>query len=326
MSQKLFEELFINHEAYLFIDVRSPSEFKKGHIPGAYNIPLFSDQLRALVGTIYVQEGKEKAVHFALEKVAPQFSSFAQDAQDLYQKFGKTLVVYCARGGMRSGALTWLFKLFNLPVIQLERGYKAYRNWALQQFALKRNVRVLSGKTGSGKTVYLHQLTEQGEQVIDLEGLARHKGSVFGGDKKLQATQQQFENDLAWQWAALDVKKEVWVEDESRKIGAVIIPEAVWLQMKDAPCVLLECTFEERLARILEEYGGLSPSFLHLALDEISEHLGGTRYKEVKKLFLEGDLRGAFIILLEYYDKKYEHSFPQKHFKGCVQKGRKTPT
>ncbi len=316
MSQKKIEELFLYYQDYLFIDVRSPSEFKKGHIPGAYNIPLFSDQLRALVGTIYVREGKEKAVHFALDKVAPQFSSFAHEARELHQKFEKTLVVYCARGGMRSSSLVWLFKLFNLPVIQLERGYKAYRNWALSQFCLKRNVVLLSGRTGSGKTEYLYQLKVRGEQMIDLEGLACHKGSVFGGEKCLQATQQQFENDLAWQWALIDEEREVWVEDESRKIGAIIIPEAVWSQMKNAASFLLECPFEKRINRILREYGELSSDFLLNALDEIVDHLGSERHEKVKKFILEGELKEASLILLEYYDKKYEHAFPDKRFKG----------
>jgi tRNA 2-selenouridine synthase len=318
MSKKLFEELFFNHKDYLFIDVRSPSEFKKGHIPGAYNIPLFSDQLRALVGAIYVQEGKEKAVHFALERVSPQFSSFAQEAQGLYQKSKKTLVVYCARGGMRSGALTWLFTLFNLPVIQLERGYKAYRNWAMSQFSLTRQVNLLSGKTGAGKTECLLRWLKQGRQIIDLEGLADHKGSVFGGDKDTQATQQQFENDLAWQWAQLDSKKEVWLESESRKIGAVIIPEPIWLQMKHAPVYVLECSQEERLDRIMREYGVLPLEFLLRALAEIKDHLGSERYFQVKILMDNGEIKEAFIILLAYYDKKYDHSLQKKGDFVCI--------
>lgn len=310
IQKKTIEELI--NQNFIFIDVRSPSEFKRGHIPGSFNIPLLSDQLRALVGTIYVQEGKQKAIHVALEHVGPHFTDLIDQGKRIYDENKKTLVIYCARGGMRSGAVAWLFNLFGLPVVQLEHGYKAYRNWALAQFTKKQKLNILSGKTGSGKTEILHKMKLRGEQVIDLEKWAEHKGSVFGGDKRLQATQQQFENDLAWHWAQLNQSTITWIEDESRKIGAVIIPEAVWLQMQDSPAYLLERSFEERLQRILDEYGSLDKDFLFMALSEIKDHLGSELYYRVKALIMADDLKNAYALLLEYYDKKYKHGISKK--------------
>lgn len=309
---KTFEDLFLNRDKFSFIDVRSPLEFKKGHIPGAYNIPLFSDQLRALVGTIYVQEGKEKAMHVALQHVAPHFIDLIDQAKNIYKKEKKTLVVYCARGGMRSGSVSWLFNLFQLSVIQLARGYKGYRNWVLAQFLQRRPINLLCGKTGSGKTAFLHHLAQEHQQIIDLEALAKHKGSVFGGYKDQQATQQQFENDLAWQWAQLDFLKWTWIEDESRKIGSVIIPESIWLQMQESTVYLLVVSLKSRFDRVLCEYGKLDKLFLLNALEKIESHLGGPRYQEVKKHILVDEMEEAFNILLSYYDKKYEHGLKNK--------------
>ena len=310
--KKNITELLFEGADLSFIDVRSPSEFKKGHIPGAHNIPLLSDDLRALVGTIYVQEGKEKAMHVAMELIAPNFTKIIDHAKKIYNQQRLTLVVYCARGGMRSASVSWLFNLFQLPVIQLEQGYKGYRNWVILQFLIKKNLNLISGKTGSGKTAFLQKLKYDGAQIVDLEGVAQHKGSVFGGEKNMQITQQQFENDLAWQWSQLVDDKSTWIEDESRKIGSIIIPEGVWLQMKNAPAYLLDISFEKRLDRIMEEYGALDKIFLLRALDEIKEHLGGARYVQVQRLILSDHIKEAARILLQYYDKKYEHGLKDK--------------
>ncbi len=311
-SEKMIDDIFFNREKITFIDVRSPSEFERGHIPGSYTIPLLSDEVRAIVGTIYVQQGKNRAMHVAMEYVGPRLMELVDQAQAIYQKDKKPLAIYCARGGMRSRSVEWLFKLFQLPVEQVAGGYKAFRNWALQQFCTKQKINILGGKTGSGKTEKLYDLQKKGEQVIDLEALAQHKGSVFGGDKARQATQQQFENDLAAQWSKLDSNKRVWLEDESRKIGSIIIPEALWVQMQESSVYVLETPIEERVKRILKEYGCLDKQFLLKALDEIKDYLGSERYYEVKELGLEGNLEGAIVLLLAYYDKKYEHGLGHK--------------
>ena len=299
---------------YQLIDVRAPLEFARGHIPGAHNIPLFSDHLRALVGCVYAQKGKQDAMRVAMQELGPNLMDLVDQVRQIHD--GRMLCVYCARGGMRSGAVAWLFSFFQLPVVRLQDGYKNFRNWALVQHARMLNIRVLGGKTGAGKTDFLRFLAQSGEQVIDLEALARHKGSVFGGDKDKQATQQQFENDLAWHMAALDNQKHVWLEDESRKIGAVIIPEPLWLRMKQAPFYVLGARLSERVERIMCEYGVLDKNFLLRALAEIKDHLGLEHYFFIKDLIDRDQFVAAIKELLLYYDKKYTHNLAHKNKNG----------
>jgi len=313
---KNFEELFLDISKLVFIDVRSPLEFSRGHIPGAYNIPLFSDEVRAIVGKIYVRDGKDPAMHSALKYVGPKLIELVDQAKEIYAASGsKRLCVYCARGGMRSGSVVWLFNMFQLPVVRLSFGYKGYRNWVLEQFNKKRSIKLLGGKTGVGKTEWLQKLKLR-EQVVDLEALAKHKGSAFGGDKRVQATQQQFENDFAWQWAQLDSSKQVWLEDESRKIGSVMVPECIWKQMKLAPVYIVKVSREDRIKRIMKEYGELDEDFLLIALESIKEHLGYLRYKIVKDFIVSSQIAEAIVVLLEYYDKKYDHGMDDKKVAG----------
>lgn len=295
---------------YCLIDVRAPGEFAHGHIPGAYNVPLFSDELRALVGCVYAQQGKQEAMRVAMQHVGPTLMQLVDQARAV--SHGRPLCVYCARGGMRSGAVTWLFSFFQLPVTRLPGGYKAFRNWALAQYSLPRTIQVLGGKTGAGKTDYLRQLAAQGQQMIDLEALAKHKGSVFGGHWQTQATQQQFENDLAVAWAAVDTQRPVWLEDESRKIGSVIIPEPVWVQMQAAPLFVLETPRPMRLERIMTEYGALDELFIRDALTVIKQQLGGVLYQEVCVALDVGDRLQAADLLLAYYDRKYAYGLRKK--------------
>ncbi len=308
-STKISIEECVKQNAHVFIDVRSPGEFARGHIPGACNIPLFSDQVRAMVGCIYVQKGKQEAMRIAMQQVGPHLGELVEQVRAVFD--GRSLCVYCARGGMRSAAVCGLFQFFQLPAVQLSGGYKSFRNWVLDQFLIERDMRILAGFTGSGKTALLHAWAAQGRQMIDLELLAGHKGSVLGGDKRMQTTQQQFENGLAW---ALNRLRQgpVWLEDESRKIGGVIIPEGIWRQMQQAPICCLDVPREQRLARVMAEYGSLDDEFIRDALQQIKEQLGGARYQELMALLEEGDrLRGADI-LLAYYDAKYGHGLTQK--------------
>ena len=316
MRVDTFDNILNYAEPVLFVDVRSPGEFARGHIPGAYNIPLFSDQIRALVGTIYVQQGREKAMHVAMQHVGPRFDDLVTQVKQLF--VSGIICVYCARGGMRSGSVAWLYNFFGLPVVQLTGGYKVFRNWVIAQFEKKLKLCVLGGPTGAGKTEYLHMLERMGEQVLDLEKYAQHRGSVFGGDKDRQATQQQFENDCAWTLAKLDLGKKVWVEDESRKIGSVIVPEVLWLQMRSAQFYYLITRREERMMRIFEEYGSLDKNFLLRALAEIKYHLGLQNYAHVRMLMEQNNIREAFDILLNYYDKKYAHGMANKNWVGVL--------
>ncbi|MCB0214369.1 MAG: tRNA 2-selenouridine(34) synthase MnmH, partial [Anaerolineae bacterium] len=208
---------------YPVIDVRTSAEFAKGHIPGAMNIPLFSNEERAIIGTTYKQVGQREAMLLGLEIVGPKMRHLIEHIQTVATE--RTLLLHCWRGGMRSESVAWLAGLFGYRCYTLRRGYKGFRNYVLQMLELPSRLLILGGKTGSGKTEILQVLKQQGEQVIDLEGLAHHKGSSFGAlGEADQPSQQQFENELAMQWRQLNLQRPVWLEDESRHIGKLSIP------------------------------------------------------------------------------------------------------
>ncbi len=296
---------------HLIIDVRSPIEFAQGHIPGATNIPLFSDEERAVVGTLYKQVGKQAAILQGLQLFGPKLVQYVQTVENLTEK--KSVFLYCARGGMRSASFAWLLSVYGYEVFLLEGGYKSYRNFALEQCNNALNLIVLSGKTGSGKTNLLHDYAREGKQIIDLEGLACHKGSVFGGIGKQQPTQEQFENDLALILRDLKVDTLTWIEDESRKIGKIIIPGALWDQMRSAPIQFLEKTKQERLDLIIEEYGMFSTQNFLDCLLRLEKHLGSQRYAQTKELLLQNDRIAFFSVLIDYYDKAYNNSFAKRN-------------
>jgi tRNA 2-selenouridine synthase len=300
---------------HLIIDVRSPLEFEQGHIPGAKNIALFSDEERAVVGTLYKQAGKQQAILQGLHVVGPKLATFVQVVQNLTDK--KAVFVYCWRGGMRSGSFAWLLQTYGYEVFVLQGGYKTYRNFALQQFLKNLTMRVVTGKTGVGKTVLLHEFARQGKQIIDLEGLARHKGSVFGGIGQQQPTQEQFENDLALLMHACNSDEPTWIEDESRKIGKIIIPAPLWQQMRQAVLLVVEKSYQQRLNLLMQEYGSLATHDLLYALQGVAKHLGSERCAQAQALLLENDRIAFCVLLMEYYDKAYENSFAQRNLKFC---------
>ena len=164
------------------LDVRTPAEFRQGHIPGAANLPLFSDAERAEVGTLYKQQGRQAAVLRGLALVGPRMEALAAELVTWSERSaGAPLRLHCWRGGMRSGSVAWLAQQLELPVLLLEGGYKSYRRWVLELFERPWPLRLLGGRTGCGKTELLLALRERGAAVVDLEGLAHHRGSSFGG-------------------------------------------------------------------------------------------------------------------------------------------------
>ena len=182
-------------------DVRSPSEYNHAHIPGAKSLPIFSDDERKIVGTLYKQESREKAIKIGLEifgKKTVQLLEYADSILLQNTIVTKEITIYCWRGGMRSSAMAWLFDLYGYKVNLIIGGYKSYRIWALQQFENEYQLNIISGYTGSNKTGIIHELKKLNEPVIDLEKLAEHKGSAFGNlDLVPQPSQEYFENILA---------------------------------------------------------------------------------------------------------------------------------
>jgi len=293
------------------IDVRSPSEFKTGHIPGSVNIPLFDDAERASVGTKYKKEGRIPAILTGLKITAPSMSSKLEQAIKI-AKNGK-LLVHCWRGGMRSEAMAWLFSLGDIEAQILEGGYKSYRNYILECLSLKNKMIVLGGMTGSSKTHILKYLKSCGEQVIDLEGLANHKGSAFGSlGQPPQPSTEHFANLLYAEWKKINYDLPFWVEDESRNIGSVFMPEKLYSNMQETPAIVLMMDLKTRLPRLLQEYSDYPEETLNASILKISKRLGGDNTRDALQAVESGDFAKAIEITLLYYDKAYLFGLKKK--------------
>lgn len=306
---------FINlAPSHLIIDVRSPKEHQHAHYPGALSIPLFDDEERRVVGTTYKQKSREQAIKIGLNYFGPKMKTIVNQVESELSKRGsRAVIVHCWRGGMRSAAIAWLLDLYGFEVYTLEGGYKKFRNWVLSQFEKPYQLRILGGYTGSAKTEILHELTKQHHAVIDLEGLAEHKGSSFGNLKESpQPSTEHFENKLALQLYHLTAiafeNPTIWVESESSRVGNVNVPHKFFNQMKQAERLNIEVPFEKRLDFILQGYGHFDTDKLIAATKRIAKRLGGLNTKNVISFLEEGDCRSAFAILLEYYDRAYAKS------------------
>ncbi len=285
-------------------DVRSPGEFAQGRIPGVLNLPLFDDQERSIVGTLYKHSGKEAAIEQGLRFAGPKFADFVVTAKQRMET--SCAKIYCWRGGMRSEAMAWLLNTAGIKSVTLRGGYKTFRRWALNVLKQPRSLIVLGGATGSGKTALLHELQEKGEQVIDLESLAHHRGSTYGMlGQPPQPTVEQFENELAVLWAAADPLLPLWIEDESRMIGRCKIPDPIYQFIRSAKVVFIDSPLEERLNRLLLEYGHIPLRDLIIATERLSRRLGGQQTGEIIKLIQAGQLKEAFRNILYYYDRTY---------------------
>jgi tRNA 2-selenouridine synthase len=296
--------------AYVVLDVRAPAEFSKGHIPGAVSLHLFDDAERAEIGTLYKQRGEEAAVELGLEHVGPRMAELVRRAREAAE--GKRILVHCWRGGMRSGAVVWLLKTAGLPVEKLVGGYKAYRAWMRASLAAPRPYHIVGGMTGVGKTDVLNALSNAGAQTLDLEGLAAHFGSAFGNlDQHAQPTTEQFANDVHAVLFGCDLARPIWVEDESRRIGNVVLPDELYDRLVAAPIWSLDRSNDERIARLCRLYGEASPSSLIAAFERIRKRLGGLTCDQAIAAVSAGDLPTATRLVLPYYDKQYRHTMAQ---------------
>lgn len=293
------------------VDVRSPKEFLQGHVPGAHNLPLFSDDERAQVGTAYTRNGNQQAILKGLEVIGPKLREFVIGARRIAP--GGEILVHCWRGGMRSEAMAWLFNFSGMEARVLEGGYRAYRRHIRNELAKGPSIRIIGGMTGSGKTEILHHLAEAGEQVVDLENLAHHKGSAFGAlGEEDQPTTEQFENCLAKVWMNFDPGKTVWIEDESLNVGKVVIPAVFFQRMRNSPLYFIELSFEKRVDRLVLEYGDFDRAILGEIILKIGRRMGGDAAKTATDSLIKGDVRNSIGIVLKYYDKTYRYSLENR--------------
>jgi tRNA 2-selenouridine synthase len=314
MSQQQYISIveFVNeHTNALVLDVRSPAEYERAHLPTAKNIPLFTNHERAAIGTYYKQQGRQQAIKEALPIFGAKLLPIVTQVEDwLQQNNTEKIIIYCWRGGMRSAAVAWLLQLYGFKVMLINGGYKSYRQWCLQVLETPVKLKVLGGNTGTNKTGLLQYINEKEFAVIDIEQLANHKGSVYG-NMGPQPTQENFENQMAWQLHKYQGRV-VWVEDESKRLGTCVLPNNFWETLRTSSVYFLDVPFTERLQFILKQYAYLNnESLADLAL-KIKKRLGGLVYKQIVEFTQNQNREAAISLLLQYYDKQYSKGLLQR--------------
>jgi tRNA 2-selenouridine synthase len=324
------------------IDLRSPAEFAQGHIPGATNLPLFDNDERAEIGTLYKQQGRQAAVLHGLALVGPRMVSLGAALLDALAEHSTAsstassspaqphnapcLRLHCWRGGMRSGSAAWLAGQLDLPVLLLGGGYKAYRHWVLELFERPWPLRLLGGRTGCGKTDLLLALRQQGVAVLDLEGRAHHRGSSFGAlGLPPQPSSEHYENLLAADLASLQGADEIWLEAESSQVGRCRIPAGLWRQMKGAPALEIQRPLEQRVSQLVAIYGMQDPAGLAEATQRIAKRLGPQRTTHALEAIAAADWASACRQMLDYYDRCYDHDL-SSHAVQAVDLGELAPS
>jgi tRNA 2-selenouridine synthase len=294
---------------FAWVDVRSEGEFAHARVPGAINAPVLNNEQRHLVGLRYKQNGSTAAVRLGLQLVGPEFDRYFDRLLELSKN--RPVLMHCWRGGLRSHIASTLLAWNNQPVYLLQGGYKAYRTWALERVNHPPEMMVLGGHTGSGKTEILQRLQTEGVPTLDLEGLAHHKGSAFGGlGQKEQPSNEQFENTLAlalWWHQRLNAAAPIWVENESRNIGKCALPNGFFKALSEAPVLALGVSRAQRADRLLNEYGHFDKALLSEKTAALQRRLGPQHEKAAQEALAEGRMMDWMLILLDYYDKAYEH-------------------
>lgn len=317
MVDNIEAEIFIRDSCDgVIVDVRTPAEYEIGHIVNAENMPLFTNEERAIVGTIYKQQSKDKAVEKGLEFVGPRMADMVKTCRKLLRKTGKsTIYLYCWRGGMRSNSVGWLLKTAGIDVKVLSGGYKAYRHSFIEALINKRwHLMVVGGPTGCGKTYLLEALAQHGEQIIDLEGIAKHKGSAFGrhGFTEKQPSSEHFSNILYHELLKLESSRTIWCEGESMSIGHIFMPQEMFSTIQKSPFIYYEIPLKDRIQHIFEDYGTCSKEGLIECFQKIKKRLGYDRAQQAIEAVENDNLHLAIEIAMAYYDKGYSKSISER--------------
>lgn len=296
------------------IDARSPAEFAEDHIPGAINLPVLDNDERARIGTIYAQESPFSAKKIGAALVARNVAQHLE-THFLSQEKGYRPLVYCWRGGNRSGSMVTILRAVGWQALQLEGGYKAFRKQVMADLeTLPETLRfiVVCGPTGSGKSLFLRTLVDAGAQVLDLEALAAHKGSLLGAlPDTPQPNQKWFESQIWQTLRGFDPARPVFVESESKKIGAVHVPARLIEAMRGSECLRLATDPAVRIALLKDEYTHFlaDPARLNRQLDLLIDLRGRARIEHWKELALAGDWDTLVgLLLTEHYDPAYQRS------------------
>jgi len=307
----------------LLVDVRSPDEYYKGHMPNSINIPIFNNEERSIIGKKYKISGREiavregfKIIENKIERLIKQFISFKKEfliSTEGEFSNNKNIKIYCARGGMRSQSMLWLLEKFNYPCITLNGGYKRYRNWVLNNFEDKQKIIVIGGKTGTRKTKILNKLKSLGYQILDFESLANHRGSSFGGlGMKEQPTNEQYENLIAEDLNKFNKKNFIFVEAESPNIGKNRIPHELYKQMKNSKRIEIIRDESIRIKELINTYSKYQKKDLKESVIKISKRLGPLRTKSAIDSIDNESWENVCKSVLDYYDRCYEHELKNK--------------
>ena len=318
MSTELTPEQALALESPVFVDLRSPSEFLKGSIPGAVNIPLLDDEEREVIGLIYRQDQQEARFQ-GLSFVSPKLPEIAAQIESMGDQGSP--VLYCWRGGMRSRSLhELLLTIMAPPIYRLGGGYKAYRNYVLgklRDYEFSQPLFVLNGLTGTGKTEILAILNEMGAPVVDLEGLAGHRGSSFGHLGLPSPRRQKDFDGLLWnRLQELEGSPYLIMEGEGKKIGPIHLPDSIYQAILAGEHILVTSPLKKRVERLLGEYTpktGLELEAVVKAIESLLKYLGRSKVEELTTLAREKQFHDLVSSLcVDYYDRLYIDAKPGK--------------
>ncbi|WP_026908666.1 tRNA 2-selenouridine(34) synthase MnmH [Paucisalibacillus globulus] len=300
---------------HTLVDVRSPNEFEQGTIPGSINIPIFTDEERAEVGTIYKQVGPDAAKERGLQIFSQKLPTFISE----FKKIETQITVFCWRGGMRSKTAATVLELMDIHSTRLSGGIRSYRHFVveyLERGTFKPDFIVLNGFTGTGKTAILKKLADNGFPVMDFERMSNHRGSIFGHIGLNPSNQKRFESLIVEKMIDFKDTPFVFVEGESKRIGKVVIPDFLYEKKEKGLQLIIEMPVEERVRNILDDYHPWDyPDKFFEAFNIIKKRIHTPVAKEIDEYLHEEKFAEATRLLLShYYDPRYEHA--TKDFQG----------